>query len=109
MDLCGCGPAHAIEHNDLTMAAWGVLPLMGQRGQVWCILSTHARHWLLPITRLAEQELATRSELRLETSVLVGFEPGARWAEMLGFEREALMRAYYDGADYWLYARVRHG
>jgi hypothetical protein len=39
--------------------------------------------------------------------VYPNFEPGHRWARMLGFEQEGLMRAFgHDGSDMVMYSRV---
>ena len=44
---------------------------------------------------------------RIEMQVLDGFEHGERFAKMLGFECEGVMRKYYKGRNYKLFARVR--
>ena len=45
---------------------------------------------------------------RIEMSVLESFMAGKRWAKMLGFEQEGLMKSYDPaGRDHYLYARVR--
>ena len=45
---------------------------------------------------------------RVELTVRSGFEPGLRWARMLGFEHEGKMKSWApDGHDYDLFARIR--
>ena len=44
---------------------------------------------------------------RIEMQVLDGFEHGERFAKMLGFECEGVMRKYYKGRNYKLFARIR--
>jgi hypothetical protein len=44
---------------------------------------------------------------RVEASTAVGWLPGRRWLEMLGFECEGVMRAYGpDRRDFFRFARV---
>lgn len=60
------------------------------------------------LVRHVLREVHRHGYRRVEASVEDGFDAGHRWAAALGFEREGLMRAYApDGADCWLYARVR--
>jgi len=45
---------------------------------------------------------------RIECSVLAGFIPGERWAQMLGFQYEGTMVGYDPwGRAHYLYARTR--
>jgi hypothetical protein len=47
-------------------------------------------------------------KLRIQTTVREDFRAGHRWAKMLGFEPEGLMRQYDpDGKDHRLYARIQ--
>ena len=53
----------------------------------------------------AAYHLASRG---LRVLALEQFEPGHRWATMLGFEREGLMRAFgQDGSDMVMYSRIQ--
>ena len=63
---------------------------------------------MLAITRAIWGFLRTTDMRRLETQVFIDWPPGPRWVELLGFEREGLMRRYTpDNRDAWLYAKVR--
>ncbi len=45
---------------------------------------------------------------RIQGHVKEGFDEGCRWLESLGYVKEGLMLQYGpDGANHWLYARVR--
>lgn len=59
------------------------------------------------LKRLIEDGLKKTGIDRLEMEVMSGFKHGERFAEMLGFECEGVMRKYYKGKDYKLYARIR--
>lgn len=96
-----------LEGPHVVMAA-GIAPVWRGRGLAWL---THDgaewRHWLAA-SRWARHWFAILPFRRIEATVLCDFAPGCRWAEFLGFAREGRMRAFgEDGADFWLYARVR--
>lgn len=66
---------------------------------------------MLPIHRHVSDILREAFESggihRIEAVVRAGFGPGMRWAGMLGFELEGVMRKYGpDGSDYLLYAKI---
>lgn len=78
------------------------------RAEVWAILADHSGPKMLAITRAAKLLLSYCPIRRLELSVDCSFEPGHRWAEMLGFKMEAerMQKYLLDGKDATLYARV---
>lgn len=82
------------------------------RHQVWAILALDiTRPQLLACHRGVKQWLDLKQKdpdyRRLETTILDGFKAGHRWARMLGFKPEGLMRRYdHLGRDQWLYSRV---
>jgi len=95
--------------NGIPLASAGVIPMWMGRGMCWAYLSDHARgSKFLAVHRAVKRFLEGVYVQRLEMTVDTDFEPGHRWAEMLGFEMEcAKMRAYRpDGGDCALYARV---
>ncbi len=66
---------------------------------------------MLAIHRKAKELLdvvaAKHGLRRIETVVRTSFEQGHRWAEMLGFDSEGLLRRYApDGSDYTMYSRL---
>ncbi|MFN8995161.1 MAG: hypothetical protein ACK5X3_16065 [Pseudomonadota bacterium] len=78
------------------------------RALVWAILSPEAGPHMARITRGVRRYLGLLPHRRVECYVDAGFEQGARWAAMLGFEREATLRAFLpNGNDAHIYARVR--
>jgi RimJ/RimL family protein N-acetyltransferase len=42
----------------------------------------------------------------VDTAVAIDFPAAIRWAELLGFEREGVMRKYAEGKDFYLYSQV---
>jgi hypothetical protein len=69
--------------------------------------SKHMFSLVKKLRKLIEDGVEKTNTDRLEMEVLSGFKHGERFAEMLGFECEGVMRKYYKGKDYKLYARVR--
>lgn len=76
------------------------------RAIAWAFLTKGAP--MLAITRAVLEVLAQGEFLRVECWVDVDFQAGHRWAALLGFEREGLMRSFgLGGRDNVLYARIR--
>lgn len=102
------GMSWAMREGVRVVMAGGVAPVWRGRGLAWL---THDgaewRHWLAA-ARWARSWFPILPFRRIEATVRYEFVAGRRWAECLGFQREGLMRRFgEDGADYWLYARVR--
>lgn len=103
------GMGWAMREGVRVVMASGVVPVWRGRGLAWLTHDGHAewRHWLAA-SRWAKHWFPVLPYRRIEATVLAGFEPGARWAEFIGFKREGRMRRFgEDGADHWLYSRVR--
>lgn len=83
---------------DEPLLCGGVVPYQGF-GVLWAAVSGNVGARMISLTRMATRYLALNS-LRVETGVRIGFEPGCRWAEMLGFTREGL-----DGSEHYRYVR----
>ncbi len=105
--LLESGPAYAAIDGEIVVACAGFISQTEGRTMVWAILSRMAGRSMVRLHRVVERALAMHQFRRIETFVVEGFDAGVRWVEMLGFEREGLMRAYLeDGQNAWLYARV---
>lgn len=86
----------------------GAWDLWNDRALVWSILSKGAGPVMPRITRGVVRYLQMLPHRRVEAYVDAGFAQGARWASLLGFTREATLRAFLpNGNDAHLYARVR--
>lgn len=85
----------------------GICELWPDRGLAWALLAEAQTATMLPIHRATAGMLAATPFRRVEAHVAVEHEAGARWMRLLGFEREGRMRAFWQGQDYDLYARVR--
>jgi hypothetical protein len=103
------GMGWAMREGVRVVMAGGVVPVWRGRGLAWLTPNdnTNLRHWRAA-TRWWRAWAPSLPYRRIEATVLADFEDGCRWVEFCGFEREGLMRAFgEDGADYWLYSRVR--
>lgn len=86
----------------------GVVEYWPGRGEAWAFLAADCRKEFRAVTAAVRRFLEVCPVRRVEAAVDVDFEPGHRWARLLGFTMEApLMRSYLpDGGDCALYARV---
>ncbi|CAB4126151.1 hypothetical protein UFOVP68_13 [uncultured Caudovirales phage] len=101
------GLAFAVIDGNEILALGGAQDLWPGRAVAWGLLCSGIGATMVPITRAVRRFLDTSPIRRIEAEVAVDHEEGRRWAEMLGFKREGTMRAYFNGADFHLYARVR--
>lgn len=85
----------------------GIAEEWTDRGLVWGLLAGGIGATMTPIHRIVRRALDTSSLRRIEAHVAIEHEAGLRWIEMLGFEREGVMRAFWQGRDFALYAKVR--
>lgn len=114
-EFCSAGyPADTsftVENNGAVLGVFGFVEIYKGRGAVFSFISKHASKEMLPLVRrlkaMIDEGMAKTGLERLEMSVLEGFEHGDRFAKLLGFEFEGVMRKYYKGRNYKLYARVK--
>lgn len=105
--LFDAGPAYSCVIDDMVLACAGLIPQWENRTMAWALIASEAGKHFVSIHRAVKRTFAMHPYRRIETTVNVGFEEGYRWANLLGFEREGLMRKYLpDGGDCYLYARV---
>ena len=87
------------------VACGGLFTQWDGRAIAWAFLTSHVP--MLEATRRAREVLDMAGVRRVECWVDVDFKAGHRWAKLLGFEREGLMRSFCpDGRDNVLYARI---
>lgn len=82
----------------------GVIDRGEGRGEAWALLAQDAGTTMLAATRAVRRYFETAPFRRIEAVTAVNFLPAARWARLLGFQREGRMRAFCDGggdADRW--------
>ena len=100
-----------IEDDGVVLGVFGVMEIYKGRAVVFSFISKRAGKGMLGLIKTLRKMIDDGMEKtgveRLEMSVLEGFEHGDRFATMLGFEFEGVMRKYYKGRNYKLYARVK--
>jgi len=95
--------------DDRPLACCGLLPFHPGRSLAWAFIAEDVGTHLLGVTKAVRTFLDLRAPRRVEMYVDAGFEPGERWARMLGFQREGYLRAFdSNGGDQIMYARVRN-
>jgi hypothetical protein len=106
-ELVEAGPCYTGRYHGKIVICAGVVNLWQGRGSAWALLAGDAGKCMRQIHREVETFLDNCGIRRVEAYVYPDFEPGHRWARMLGFEREGLMRAFQQGADMYMYSRIR--
>jgi hypothetical protein len=93
----------------LPKAAIGMQMQWDGRALVWAIVGD-VSHWPLfhkCVKRELESYIKKMNVRRCEMVTELGFEQAARWAEMLGFKQESIMKKYLPhGADAIMWVRV---
>lgn len=104
------GPyAFTVRAGDAVLGCGGLVIEWPGRGVCWAVVSRHAGPHFREIHRAVAGFMKQVPCRRIEVVVKADFAAGHRWAKLLGFMREGLMRAYSPaGDDYQLYARIRH-
>lgn len=105
-ELAGSMSFAAVD-GDEVLGVGGVLEYWDGRAAAWAILSGNCGRQFVKIHRAVLAFLTLKKYRRLEATADVGFGPGHRWLEMLGFTLETpRMRGYMpNGADAAMYVR----
>ena len=90
------------------VACAGVLDRGEGRGLAWALLAADlGPGGFVALHRAVSRGMAAMPYRRIEAHVAAGFAPGRRWARLLGFAFEGVMRGYLaDGGDALLFARL---
>ncbi len=85
-------------NNGRVISIVGLIPLNAGVAEVWTVPSERIKEVPLGYTRYVKALISAYSTFmnlhRLQMSVEEGFEMGLRWAKLLGFEVEGLMKKY---------------
>lgn len=104
--LAMAGPAYTATSAGEIIACIGTIPQWENYSRAWALLSGDAGRCMVSLTRGISRWLRFHNTGRVDTAVDCTFEAAIRWAEMLGFQREGVMRKYKDGNDFYLYSQV---
>ncbi len=100
--------AWSCELDEGIMGIGGIIPQWENRAIAWAMVSKEAGRCFLQIHKETKRQIDAAPFRRIEATIDVGFKPGHRWVEMLGFEMEGYLRHYRpDGGDQIMYARIK--
>ena len=106
--LAAAGPAHTVLVGDKPIMCAGVAEMWANRYAAWAWVSKDAGRHMVGLTRIVDDYLNTRPYKRIEAYVDARFPQGHRWAKMLNFEFEGLMRSFgTQGQDMAMYSRIQ--
>lgn len=93
-------------HDGVPLCCGGLIEVWPGRAYAWALLDRDVGPHMLALTREIRSLLAAAPFRRIEMAVKEHFEPGRRWAELLGFRLEVLaMRYMPDGGNALIYVR----
>lgn len=101
------GMALAGVDGDQIVGMAGIFQRWADVGMAWALLSEDFPAHRLSAFKIMKRALDVSPLLRIEAHVAEGHEEGERLLGHLGFEKEGVMRKFWQGRDYSLYARVR--
>lgn len=99
LSLQHAGPCYSAFAGDRVLACAGVMEMWRGRAQVWSILSEDVPRYRKTIHKAVWSFLRGYRMRRLECLVDPRSDAAIRWAEHLGFQREALVKAYTPHGD----------
>jgi len=94
------GPCWTVLVDEKPIACGGFQECWEGRAIAWAILGEKAGRHMLELTRAVRRGLQDHPAERIEAQALVGFAPATRWARLLGFMPETLLRRFHQGRDY---------
>jgi len=109
-DIKACaatGVALACVRGGQVLSIGGISQQWEGRGLLWGVVSDSIGATMTPIHRVVARALDECPFKRIEAHILDSFDEAHRWIRLLGFEREGVMRCFWRGEDYALYARLR--
>jgi len=77
------------------------------RAIAWAILGEEARRYMASLTYAVRRALLDYPAERIEAQALLDFAPAKRWARILGFKKEAVLRKYHQGQDYQAFVLLK--
>lgn len=98
-------------YGDDPVAIFGASQLFRGVFHVWAFLTEdvkkHPIAFHREVVKLIDWWFKNAQLRRMQMSVKVGFSEGSKWASLLGFVPEGVMKNYGpDGSDYLLFARI---
>jgi len=100
--------------NGYVVACGGIIPLWPGVGEGWVLASYRIHHNRFSVVRsvcvILDNLMEDHGYWRIQGATLANWKQGIRFANLLGFEKEGVMRRYGpDGSDYIRHAKVKDG
>jgi hypothetical protein len=98
--------------GDGAVAAWGIFPMWDGVGSLWVWFTPKTSRYIRQIIKKGNAELELAHEIldykRVQVEIETSLGSTRKFAELLGFEYEGLMKSYGKNGvgDYWLLART---
>lgn len=106
--LAGKGRAFSLRAEGRILCIVGVMEVHRQAATAWALMAPGCWGHMGEITRIVRNYLDDQPFRRIDMLVRAHFGAGHRWAARLGFDREAVLRAWTpDGEDMVMHARIR--
>lgn len=107
--LCEAMRSFTFWHEGEPVLCGGALEMWEGRFVLWSLLSKDASKCFWELHIAAKQFLDGLDARRIEAYVRCDFEPGHRWARVLGFKPEVqrMQKFFPNGTDATLYAKVQ--
>ena len=98
-----------INDNGDILFCGGLAEYWNGRAMMWSFLSRHLNPRLfVKLHKKVLKYLAMQDYHRIEVSIAEEHAEGIKWAELLGFERESLMKKYTpDAQNSFMYVRLK--
>lgn len=101
------GMALAGVRGDKIVGMAGIFERWEGCGLAWALLAEDFAEHRLSVYKLMKRALDVSPLVRIEAHVAAGHAEGERLLDHLGFAKEGVMRKFWQGCDYSLFARVR--
>ena len=103
------GPCWSALVDGRPIACAGFQDCWEGRAIAWAILGETASRHMLALTRAVREGLMRHPAMRIEAQALLGFAPALRWARLLGFAPETVLRRFHQGRDYQAFVLIKDG
>jgi RimJ/RimL family protein N-acetyltransferase len=105
--VADAGPCWTALVDRAPIACAGFQECWEGRAIAWAILGEAAGRHMAALTRAVKRALDRHPAERIEAQALVGFSPAERWAQLLGFVPEVVLRRFHQGRDYQAFVLLK--
>lgn len=105
--LLAIGHGFAAVDGDRVYGILGAYEIWRDRAIAWALLSRDIGPAMTPLHRSVQRWFRMAPWSRIEAHIDPSHDAAGKWAAMLGFEREGLMRKFFNGRDFDLWARTK--